>query len=328
MLLRHRKVAFAAHDLGIDPIMMVGHLTVFWHAVLEQQEDGDLSDWPDALIEQAAGWKGEPGKFLDVLRHREWLDGSLVHDWLDYTGKYLHAKYNTSNPQLLKHIYLKHGYKYGKGKGKYGKVQVQSKCRVSADQVPTKCSNLNLNLNPSSSSSSLRSEEDSEKKEPPLPPVPGGSVSVPWVVTTWNQVPGVKPCAEKPMGFIADRITSAIKKHTESGWWVSYFAEIAESDFLCGRSNDFAATLDWVLGPKNMAKILAGNYRNKSPAVSGTGLSPPRPTCQQRVQRGTFLKPCGEPSVETVRGRPLCQAHKEQHDADAADSRALAVVTA
>jgi hypothetical protein len=37
-------------------------------------------------------------------------------------------------------------------------------------------------------------------------------------------------------------------------------------------------------------------------------------TCQERVQRGNFLKPCGEPSVAVLKGRPLCQVHKEYHD--------------
>lgn len=36
--------------------------------------------------------------------------------------------------------------------------------------------------------------------------------------------------------------------------------------------------------------------------------------CQERVQRGNFLKPCGEVSVAVLGGRPLCQAHKEYHE--------------
>lgn len=36
--------------------------------------------------------------------------------------------------------------------------------------------------------------------------------------------------------------------------------------------------------------------------------------CQERVQRGNFLKPCGDPVVGTIGGRPLCQQHKEHHE--------------
>lgn len=133
VLSRHRKVLLMAHDLGIDPIHLIGHLTVFWHTALEQQEDGDLSDWPDSMIEQAAGWKGEGGKFLSALRHRGWLDGHLVHDWLDYVGPYLIKKYSSGNVERLKQIWKRHGYKYGKGKGKYHKQQASEK-RVESER--------------------------------------------------------------------------------------------------------------------------------------------------------------------------------------------------
>lgn len=42
--------------------------------------------------------------------------------------------------------------------------------------------------------------------------------------------------------------------------------------------------------------------------------------CQERVPRGNFLKACGEPSVTVMRGRPLCQAHKEHHEQRASAS--------
>lgn len=54
---------------------------------------------------------------------------------------------------------------------------------------------------------------------------------------------------------------------------------------------------------------------NKPIAISGTVS-----TCQERVQRGAFLKPCGAPVVGMIGGRPLCKQHKEYHDAR--DSRA------
>lgn len=130
---RHRKVLLTAHDLSIDIPLVVGHLSLFWHAVLEQQEDGDLTEWPDSMIEQAAMWKGEPGKFAALLRKREWIDVHLVHDWLDYVGPYLIKKYSSGNVPLLREIWKKHGYKYGEGKGKYAKKK-ESKKRVEGER--------------------------------------------------------------------------------------------------------------------------------------------------------------------------------------------------
>ncbi len=48
-------------------------------------------------------------------------------------------------------------------------------------------------------------------------------------------------------------------------WWESLFQDIRKSDFLMGRSkSDFQASLDWIVKPTNMTKILNGNYKNKN----------------------------------------------------------------
>jgi hypothetical protein len=44
-------------------------------------------------------------------------------------------------------------------------------------------------------------------------------------------------------------------------WWKEYFDTITESPFLMGASDtDFRVSLLWVLGPRNMEKILSGMY--------------------------------------------------------------------
>ncbi|MGL4296232.1 MAG: hypothetical protein ACRCTG_10990 [Aestuariivirga sp.] len=133
VLARHRKTIELAFDLQVKPVQVVGHLHVFWHTVLEQQEDGDLSQWSDQLIAQAALWEGDATVFVTRLRERGWLDGHLVHDWIDYTGPYLTKKYSSGNPTRLREIWAKYGYKYGKGQGKYSKQKATSK-RVNSER--------------------------------------------------------------------------------------------------------------------------------------------------------------------------------------------------
>jgi hypothetical protein len=133
ILPRHRKVLLLAYDLKIPVVQTIGHLHAFWYTVLEQQEDGDLREWPDAMIEEAALWEGEPGVLVTRLRERGWIDGHIVHDWLEYTGPYLTKKYSSGNVVKLKEIWLKHGFKYGKGQGKFHK-QKASKKRVVGEQ--------------------------------------------------------------------------------------------------------------------------------------------------------------------------------------------------
>jgi hypothetical protein len=46
-------------------------------------------------------------------------------------------------------------------------------------------------------------------------------------------------------------------------YWRGVFRQVASSDFLCGRSNDFRANLEWLIRPENFAKVIEGNYANR-----------------------------------------------------------------
>lgn len=166
VLLRHRKVVELALDLALDSVYVMGHLHALWHTVLEQQEDGDISKWSDALIAQAASWKGDARKFVSCLRDRGWIDGHLIHDWIDYVGPYLIKKYSSGNQQKLKDIWLKHGYKYGKGNGKFAKQKATRK-RPESDQKATSNRPYLSSPNPSlpNPSSPFRTEPEEEEKK-------------------------------------------------------------------------------------------------------------------------------------------------------------------
>ena len=43
----------------------------------------------------------------------------------------------------------------------------------------------------------------------------------------------------------------------------SAFKRANESDFLCGRKNDFKASIVWITNPANIDKVNNGNYDNK-----------------------------------------------------------------
>lgn len=108
VLIRHRKLRPLAFDLRLKPVYVLGHLHALWHVALEQAEDGDLSHWTDEFIADSACFSGDPHKFVQLLQKHKWLDGRIIHDWMDYAGRYLDAKYRTSNPERLKGIIEKH----------------------------------------------------------------------------------------------------------------------------------------------------------------------------------------------------------------------------
>ena len=47
-------------------------------------------------------------------------------------------------------------------------------------------------------------------------------------------------------------------------WWQWFFSQVKESDFLMGKTDrPFSCSLDWLVRPTNMSKVLNGNYRNR-----------------------------------------------------------------
>jgi hypothetical protein len=60
------------------------------------------------------------------------------------------------------------------------------------------------------------------------------------------------------------------KERQTLDWWRWYFGQVAMSDFLTGktppsggRSCPFAASLEWLVSPTNMEKVLNGQYENR-----------------------------------------------------------------
>ncbi len=89
------------------------------------------------------------------------------------------------------------------------------------------------------------------------------SMTLERVVEVWNVIPGVVP-AQSVTGPIRDRVNTRLKEHPDLEWWRTLFDRVKASDFLCGRKTDFSVTLDWILGPKNLAKLVNGNYDNRA----------------------------------------------------------------
>lgn len=115
VLIRHRKLKQFARELNIKPVTALGHLHCLWHTAIEQAEDGDLSKWAIGSIADAANWEGSEKEFLSAALSSGFLDnGNLLHDWLDYAGRYLTSKYKTSNLSRLSEIWAKYGRIYGK----------------------------------------------------------------------------------------------------------------------------------------------------------------------------------------------------------------------
>ena len=64
-----------------------------WHfALANSWETADLEKWGDTGIERAARWNGKPGRMVKALRDSGFLDGSIIHDWMEAAGKLVHER--------------------------------------------------------------------------------------------------------------------------------------------------------------------------------------------------------------------------------------------
>jgi hypothetical protein len=93
----------------------MGHLHALWHAAMEQREDGDLSDWSDDFIAEMSDFPGNAPQYVRLLQEHGWLDGKVIHDWVDYAGLFLTRKYSSSETgkARLGEIWSKHDRVYG-----------------------------------------------------------------------------------------------------------------------------------------------------------------------------------------------------------------------
>ncbi|MGN7359480.1 DnaD domain-containing protein [Paenibacillus sp. SAF-054] len=87
-LARHPKTKRLARLLGVSLPTAIGHLHLFWWWAMDYSQDGDLSKYDSADIEDACEWDGVPGKLYSALRDSKFVDhDDIIHDWYDYAGR-------------------------------------------------------------------------------------------------------------------------------------------------------------------------------------------------------------------------------------------------
>ena len=105
----HPKLHFLCSKTGWDKSQAIGKLHQLWYWVLKYAEDGDLSKYDFSQFLVRLDDKKDPKNLYNILQECNFIEKSgLIHDWLDYAGRYLTGKYRTSKPLKLKEIYKKH----------------------------------------------------------------------------------------------------------------------------------------------------------------------------------------------------------------------------
>ena len=113
-----------------------------------------------------------------------------------------------------------------------------------------------------------------------------GRVNIPYqqIADTYNSI-----CVSFPrLTTLSDNRKKAIKARINSGYSVDDITRVFEkaeaSDFLKGKNDrNWSATFDWMLKDANMAKILDGNYDNKTNGATSTSGSAYMDAIKNRV---------------------------------------------
>lgn len=84
-----------------------------------------------------------------------------------------------------------------------------------------------------------------------------------WLVQRFNMIEGLQP-TKVLVGGARKTVEARIREHPFQDWWETLISEFIErSAFLTGQEKNWAASLTWICGPKNLSKILAGNYQTR-----------------------------------------------------------------
>lgn len=111
---QHPKVHALMSSLKIRLPEAVGILHLLWHFTMKfSWRDGDLSKFNTDFIAKAVGWDEDSGKLIKSLQQTGWMDGMIVHDWLEHAGKIVQDRiYNQERRKTALNA-VKNGVNYG-----------------------------------------------------------------------------------------------------------------------------------------------------------------------------------------------------------------------
>lgn len=123
----HPKILLLCNKTGWNLDEAIGKLHRLWWWTLKYAEDGDLSKYDPSQFLVRLNSKLSSKELYKALQEANFIEkNGLIHDWLDYAGRYLTTKYRTSNPNRLQMI-----------EKKYESVKSRTKGRLKSDTVPT-----------------------------------------------------------------------------------------------------------------------------------------------------------------------------------------------
>ncbi|MDR1613045.1 MAG: hypothetical protein LBT97_09725 [Planctomycetota bacterium] len=136
----HPKLISTAMVLAIDEAHALGILVRMWLLTFKYAKDGDLwrgdEESTYRFVAIVTGYRGDVVRLVEVLRNDRWLDGWLIHDWLDYVGPFLIKALKTSGRPWLTRTWAKYGKTYGARQKRDGEWEDEEAGEEEMDREP------------------------------------------------------------------------------------------------------------------------------------------------------------------------------------------------
>ncbi len=226
----HRKRKRLKSLIGPDA---TDYILDLWISTAQNHPDGKLNDMDALDIALEAGWDKDPETFVNALLECKLIDknsdGFELHDWDEHQPWVVHAPERSAK--------AKHAAEKRWGKPKHATSMPQASGEETDSNAPSP--------NPSPNPSPCPHQKIVDVYHIKCPSLPKVQVISPTLQKTlrtrWREDP--------------DR--------QDLKWWKWYFSGVNDSDYLTGKVKSWTASFDWLIGPKNMTKVLNGNYLNR-----------------------------------------------------------------
>lgn len=261
----HRKSKQLEREIGERNAF--GYVMRLWMWCLDNAPEGRISGKHlSDIVEDAAGWRGEPGRLFGALLEFEWIERSgdavAVHDWEDFAGAHIkraeqqavekRERRSRSGSSFPAAVDVTDGVRTACAENKTSCAESEPKDGTASGR-PAPVSHPSISISLSTSQMSLEGVQGEAKPEdlqaawnelaPPLP--------------KWREMPPARKALAK----------TRLRERPMDGpdGWRAVIKKIAASSFLRGDTGNWKATPKWLLKPDTAANVLEGQYDDRTP---------------------------------------------------------------
>ena len=262
----HHKRVKLQRRLGPEGVLSFIDLML---AVAQNKPDGLLCGWDNEDIALSAGWTGDADLFVETLIQVRLVDRDgdgrcSIHDWEEHNA--FAAAARTRSEKARKAAKAKWERRLGAKEQCSSNAQAMLKHSSSdANSFLSNAPSPNPSPSPSptlrNTTSSCSGEANYVRPTEPLDlnPCPHKKIIELYHVVL-PELPKIRTWPEHRKKALKTRWNEDSSRQSLD-WWRGFFLEkVKPSDFLCGRVNEWTASLDWIILPRNFAKVLDGFY--------------------------------------------------------------------